>query len=277
MTSCSAIQRGAFPSVPIITLRKLSSFLVIKKVSKVNQKNADKKAGDFSGVRAFFCQTPISDGGCTEPTIHLEGFGGIMKAKPINATLFSTFVFLGLFLAACTPKCIIKGRVVDAETQYPIEGAAVAIRWYENQDSNGSAKNRTIGVDQGLSDAEGTFKFPHHQDKNYVMGVYKEGYICWSSRSSFSNGARSVAVPKTDSPVQNDMVVQMERLKGGHSEDQHASFTVLVAEEVTTSKQSPFYQAIKPLFKRWRDNLREEFKKTFSRQRSPQPELNPAR
>ena len=192
-----------------------------------------------------------------------------MKATSIRATLFSTFILWGLFLAACTPKCMINGRVVDAETQYPIEGAAVAIRWYENHASNGSAKTRTIDVNQGLSDAEGKFKFPHHEDKNYVMGVYKEGYICWSSRSSFSNGNRSVAVPKTDTQVENDMVVQLERLKRGHSEDQHASFTVLVAEEVTASKKSLFYEAIKPLFRRWRDNLREEFKKTFGRKSSP--------
>lgn len=199
-----------------------------------------------------------------------------MKAKSTRITLLWTFVFLGLLLAACTPKCIINGRVVDAETQYPIKGAAVAIRWYENHDTNGSAKARTIDVNQDLSNAEGKFKFPHHQDKNYVMGVYKEGYICWSSRSSFSNGNRSVAVPKTDTRLQNDIVIQLERLKGGHSKDQHASFTVLVAEEVTASKKSPFYKAIKPLFKRWRNNLREEFKKTFGKQHSPHktPEPN---
>jgi hypothetical protein len=183
--------------------------------------------------------------------------------------LLSTFVFWGLILSACTPKGIINGRVVDAETQNPIEGAAVAIRWYENQDGKGFAKTRTIDVNQGLSDAKGNFKFPHHQDNHYVMGVYKEGYICWSSRSSFSNGARSASVPKTDTRVQKNMVVQLERLQGQHSQDQHASFTVLVAEEVTASKHSPFYKAIKPLFKRWRDNLHEEFKKTFGRQHAP--------
>ncbi|MGD9351126.1 MAG: hypothetical protein PVF71_15790, partial [Desulfobacterales bacterium] len=204
-------------------------------------------------------------------------FGGIMKARPINAALFSTVVLFTLFLAACTPKYIINGRVVDAETQNAIEGAAVAIRWYENYDSKDSAKTRTIDVNQGLSDAEGKFEFPLHEDKNYVMGVYKDGYICWSSRSRFSNGNASATVPKTDIRVQNDMVVRLERLKDGHSEDQHASFTVLVAEEVTASKKSPFYEAIKPLFRRWRDNLREEFKKTFSREKSPQPDLNPAR
>lgn len=195
-----------------------------------------------------------------------------MKAKPIRVTLLSTFIFLGLILTACTPKCMINGRVVDAETQYPIKGAAVAIRWYENHNDNGTAITRTIDVNQGFSDTEGKFKFPDHQDKHYVMGVYKEGYVCWSSRSSFSNGFKAPAVPKNDKRVHNDMVVRLEPLKGGYSEDQHASFTVLVAEEVTASKQSPFYEAIKPLFKRWRDNLREEFKRTFGKeQQTPEP------
>jgi hypothetical protein len=199
-----------------------------------------------------------------------------MKAKSISITSLSTFILLGLTLAACTPKCMLNGRVVDAETQYPVEGAAVAIRWYENIDSNGAASTRTIDVNQGLSDEDGKFKFPDHRDKDYVMGVYKEGYICWSNRSRFSGGAQSAAVPKTDTRVLKDMVIRLERLKRGHSEDQHASFTVLVAEEVAAPKQSPFYNAIKPLFRRWRGNLREEFRKTFGRKPTPHktPEPN---
>ena len=194
-----------------------------------------------------------------------------MKAKSTRIILLSTFVLLGLILSACTPKCIINGRVVDAKTQYPIEGAAVAIRWYENDDNNGSAAVRTIDVNQSLSNEDGKFKFPDHEGNNFVMGVYKEGYICWSSRSRFLNSSHAAAVPKNDKRDPNNMIVRLERLKGGHSEDEHASFTVLVAEEVTASKQSPFYEAIKPLFKRWRDNLREEFKKTFQKHKTPEP------
>lgn len=247
------------------------------KTAKLLRHRADKKAGDFSGARASLSKTLNSHWGRYRTDDPSRSLWGKMRAKSISVTPLLTFVFLGFFLAACTPKCIINGRVVDAETRHPIEGAAVAIRWYENNDSNDSAKTRTVDVNQGLSDAEGKFKFPRHPEKNYVMGVYKEGYICWSSHSSFSNSNESVAVPKAGMRVQNNMVVQLERLKGGDSDDQHASYTVLVAEEVTASKHSPFYEAIKPLFKRWRDNLREEFKKTFGRQRSPQPELNPAR
>jgi hypothetical protein len=60
----------------------------------------------------------------------------------------------------------------------------------------------------------------------------------------------------------------LEPLKEGYSQDQHAGFTVLVAEEVTASKKSPFYKAIKPLFRRWRDNMRQRFKKMFSKDKS---------
>jgi hypothetical protein len=204
---------------------------------------------------------------------HFKGFyrGEIMKARSSRTALFSTLILLGLLMVACAPKYMINGRVVDAETEHPIEGAAVAIRWYENNTESDSMP-RTIDVSQDFSDGEGNFSLPEHQSKNYVMGVYKEGYICWSSRSSFSNNINMISIPKIDTRAQNGMVVRMDRLKGEHSHDQHASFTVLVAEEVTTSKKSPFYEAIKPLFWRWRDNLREEFKKTFKDHRTPEPD-----
>jgi hypothetical protein len=67
------------------------------------------------------------------------------------------------------------------------------------------------------------------------------------------------------------MEVRLEPLKEGYSRDQHAGFTVLVAEEVTESKKSPFYKAIKPLFKRWRDNIRKEFQKMFGEHKSAEP------
>ena len=95
------------------------------------------------------------------------------------------------------------------------------------------------------------------------MGVYQEGYICWSSRSSFSNSKNNAAVARQNPRVEDGIEVRLKPLREGDSQDQHAGFTVLVAEEVTASKKSPFYKAIKPLFKRWRDNMRKQFKKMF--------------
>jgi hypothetical protein len=206
-----------------------------------------------------------------------------MKTKSIQPALFLTGILLFLSLAACAPKCIINGRVVDAETEHPIKGAAVAIRWVEDQPEANSATSQTFDSAQEFSDKDGYFNIPDHSDKNFVMGVYKEGYICWSNRSSFTSGKKEATIARQNIRgkkeatiarqnirLANGMQVRLEPLKAGDSHDQHASFTVLVAEEVTESKQSPFYKAIKPLFKRWRDNLREQFRKTFGPHKSPE-------
>ena len=189
-----------------------------------------------------------------------------MKAILIKHALLLTSISLFFSLAACAPKQIINGRVVDAETDQPIKGAAVAIRWFEDPSDNNSGPVDTFDVAQDLSNKDGGFNIPNYPDKNLVMGVYKEGYICWSSRSSFSNSQNQAAITRQNPRIENGMEVRLEPLKEGDSQDQHAGFTVLVAEEVTASKKSPFYKAIKPLFKRWRDNMRKQFKKMFSKE-----------
>jgi hypothetical protein len=194
-----------------------------------------------------------------------------MKANPFKHALLLTSITLFLSLAACAPKHIINGQVVDAETDQPIKGAAVAIRWFENQSDNNSGAVDTFDAAQDLSNKDGSFNIPDHPDKNLVMAVYKEGYITWSSRSSFSNGKKKAAITRQNPRIEDGMEVRLEPLKEGDSQDQHAGFTVLVAEEVTTSKKSPFYKAIKPLFKRWRDNMRKQFKKMFSKDESAPP------
>jgi hypothetical protein len=195
-----------------------------------------------------------------------------MKAIPIKPTLLLASIALLFSLAACAPKNVIKGRVVNAETDQPIKGAAVAIRWFKNQSDN-SETRQTFDAAQDLSDKKGNFVMPRHPGKNYVMGVYKEGYICWSSRNTFPDAGKEKAIDRTRvyPRVKDGMEVRLAPLKKGDSQDQHAGFAVLVAEDVTASKESPFYRAIKPLFIRWRDNLRKQFRKTFGKQESPQP------
>ena len=194
-----------------------------------------------------------------------------MQAKFIRSTLLLTGIVFFLSLAACSPKCIINGRVVDAETEHPIKGAAVAIRWVEDQPETNSATSQTFDSAQDFSDNDGYFNIPDHSDKNFVMGVYKEGYICWSNRSSFTSGKKEATIARQNIRLADGMQVRLEPLKADDSRDQHAGFTVLVAEEVTESKQSPFYNAIKPLFKRWRDNLRQQFRKKFGPHKTPEP------
>ena len=61
-----------------------------------------------------------------------------MKTKSIQPARVLVGILIFISLAACAPKCIINGRVVDAETEHPIKSAAVAIRWLEEQDQHAS-------------------------------------------------------------------------------------------------------------------------------------------
>lgn len=194
-----------------------------------------------------------------------------MKANPIKRALFPISIALFLSLAACAPKSIINGRVVDAETGRPIKDAAVAIRWFDNQSEDDSGTVHTFDAAQDQSDKDGNFSIPEYQDRKYVMGVYKEGYICWSSHSDFSSGTQEKTSIRFPPNVENGMEIRLEPLKEGYSRDKHAGFTVLVAGEVTESKKGPFYKAIMPLFRKWRDNLRKEFQKKMEHKNTVEP------
>ena len=197
-----------------------------------------------------------------------------MKANPVKRALFLISIALFFSLAACASKSIIKGRVVDAETGRPIKEAAVAIRWFESQPEDNSKTVHTFDAAQDLSDKDGNFSIPEYQNRKYAMGVYKEGYICWSSRSDFSSGIPEKASLKFPPNVENGMEIRLAPLKEVHSRDKHAGFAVLVAGEVTESKKGPFYKAIMPLFRSWRDNLRNEFRKRIGSKSTAEPHLD---
>ncbi len=194
-----------------------------------------------------------------------------MKANPSKRALFLINIALFLSLAACASKSIINGRVVDAQTGRPIKEAAVAIRWLENQSEDNSSTVHTFDAAQDLSDKDGNFSIPEYQNRKYVMGVYKEGYICWSSRSDFSGGTPEKTSPRFPPNVENGMEIHLAPLTEEYSRDKHAGFAVLVAGEVAESKKGPFYKAIMPLFRKWRDNLRKEFQKKMGHKNTEKP------
>ena len=194
-----------------------------------------------------------------------------MQANPVKRALLLISIALFLSLAACAPKSIINGRIVDAETDRPIKDAAVAIRWFENQSEDNPSTVHTFDAAQDLSDKDGNFSIPEYQDRKFVMGAYKEGYICWSSRSDFSGGTSEKTSLRFPPNVENGMEIRLAPLTEGHSRDEHAGFAVLVAGEVAESKKGPFYKAIMPLFRKWRDNLRKEFQKKMEHKNTEEP------
>lgn len=184
------------------------------------------------------------------------------------------FIFICLFLAisfiSCSPKCVVRGRVVDAASQQPIKGAAVAIRWYSDYPDKESATTETVDAVQALSDAKGVFKIPQYPEKKYILGVYKNGYVCWSSQDIFTTHP---AVSGTETyrkrkhhRIEDGMQIELEPLQRSHPKELHAGFTVMVAGESTDSDRGPFNRAIQTEYQLWRENLRKDFQKQVGAQ-----------
>jgi hypothetical protein len=184
-----------------------------------------------------------------------------MKAYLSKTGLFLIGVGIIISFTACSPKkCIVKGRVLDAETNRPIAGAAIAIRWLENQPNQTPTGVQTLEAAQHLSDQDGTFRIPDYPGKKYIMGVYKKGYICWSSHAIFQNG-KEKKVPQAEPLSIKGIEIRLQPFKEGYSRNKHAGFAVLVAGEVTDSSKGPFHRAIENEFLLWRNNMRKEFQK----------------
>jgi hypothetical protein len=188
-----------------------------------------------------------------------------MKNYPAMGTILLTGLVLIFSLCACSPKHVVRGRVVDAETRQPIEGAAVAIKWYTDYPANQPTKRGTLDAVQAVSNDEGVFNIPEYPDKQYILGVYKNGYVCWSSRDIFLMPPQKSRVGKNlkrKSPQLSDgMEVELKPLDSDHPRDLHAGFTVMVAGEITDSDLGPFHQAIQSEYQLWRNNLRNDFQK----------------
>ena len=188
-----------------------------------------------------------------------------MRNYPAKGVFSLTCLVVFIFLISCSPKCVVRGRVVDAETRQPIKGAAVAIRWYTASSAPQSAELETLDAVQALSDDKGFFLIPEYSDKKYILGVYKTGYICWSSRDIFFIDPNSFNTEKyrhrKNYRLKDGMQIDLRQLKNMHVKNLHASFTVMVAGEATDTDSGPFQEAIQAEYKIWRENLRKDFQK----------------
>jgi len=111
--------------------------------------------------------------------------------KKISGMIFLIFIMLSA--TGCTTT--IRGRVVDAETGEPVEGAVYAIHWFRFHGccmgikiGDGSGEER-LEVADGFTDADGYFEIPKYQPTLFMspifrMGVYKKGYIVWDDEEN---------------------------------------------------------------------------------------------
>ena len=146
-----------------------------------------------------------------------------MKKTPQIGSLSLTVLVCAVLIVSCG-KSTVTGRVVDAETGKPIEGAAVHIFWAKSGSGPpGLGGEVKVDVVETLTDADGSFEVPKYNKYSYTynMAVYKKGYVCWSNRKVFPTYEE-----RHDFKLKTGMVIKLEQFKPKYSQLKHADFTL---------------------------------------------------
>ncbi len=190
-----------------------------------------------------------------------------MKSRTLQTSLFKglkpvlLLVFLWFVLSACGIYYSVDGQVVDAKTGEPIEGAVVAVNWSRTKIlgvPGYNALTEHYGTFEDVTDATGTFTIPKFLIGYHYMGVYKNGYICWSSETIFKPEGKDwkeMFKRRYDHRVTGGMIVKLEPKSDDFPQAKHASFV----QDVETRIKWPtplFNAATKEEYKIYKDNIR---------------------
>jgi hypothetical protein len=173
-----------------------------------------------------------------------------MKTKLSVMSQSMMFLLLMLFTSGCgLLRYPVKGKVVDAETGKPIEGAAVGVHWYDYS-IQGCLLPYASGYHQietasALTDVNGVFEIPKRTFKEYHLGFYKKGYVCWSEGDIFHPefydrwqasqgkvGGEKIREPRRGFWLAPGMVIRLEPWKEGYSVFGHAEFVGSINRDV---------------------------------------------
>ncbi len=104
-------------------------------------------------------------------------------------TVFLIFVLM--ITSGCSHYSDITGKVIDAATGKPIEGAIVVAQWTKKRGWLGEQQRELHKIIETLTDKEG--KFSLSGTVGFVLDppemiIYKEGYIPWRNDMIFPSG-----------------------------------------------------------------------------------------
>ena len=175
-----------------------------------------------------------------------------MKEKTLRIGWLTLTALVCALLAASCGKTTVNGRVVDAETGKPVSGAAVYIYWGKpGSGPPGLGGKVKVGVTEILTNAEGRFEVPKYYSFfwHFYLAVYKQGYVCWSSRKVFPTYEE-----RRDFKLKNGMKIQLEHFNPEYSRSKHAYFTLVAS--VGRIGGGLFDRAIKDEMRIVRKNIR---------------------
>ena len=135
-----------------------------------------------------------------------------MKLRMLTGIVCALFTITGCYLP-------INGKVIDAVTQQPIEGAVVLVEWTKTH-GIGDHWTESYKVVEVVSDKEGKVTiagcYSPFVDPPDVT-VYKKGYVAWNSAAIFQGS------PRADFKW-GDYLFKLEHFKPEYSYEAHTIF-----------------------------------------------------
>jgi hypothetical protein len=150
-------------------------------------------------------------------------------------------ILLTSMLISCGMHYQIEGKVIDTISGKPIEGAVVAINWSRTKLGIPGlpVPHVNYGTFESITDENGSFSVPKYIFGHHYMGVYKTGYICWSSKAIFNNPAKdrlSIQKRRYGYRVIDKMIVKLDPKPKGLNIFSHAKFVQNVGIRLKSSK-----------------------------------------
>jgi hypothetical protein len=139
-----------------------------------------------------------------------------------------------------------QGKVVDAETKEPIEGAAVLVVFYTQEPGPAGSISRYADAVETVTDKNGEFMIPAHRatvfrplqgwDKYGYFTIFKPGYGCYPD----SEGVKPMFVPNGTIPSAKHVTIELPKLKTREARMKMPS----VNFDIPYEKQSKFIELI---------------------------------
>lgn len=200
-----------------------------------------EKLAKYSNFKLNSHSSTLTSKSAYQLTVCLMVFYKAIKYIPV--------ILVCLFMSACGLKYNVTGKVVDGETGKPVEGAAIAINWTHVMLGFPGlpVPRKDLGTTQTLTDADGSFTVPAYIYRDHFMGVYKKGYICWSSETEFNphgDTDEEVFIRRPKQKACDGMIIYLNPMPQIRLE-KHACFTDSVVCRLWTTGNGPFDRAVR--------------------------------
>jgi hypothetical protein len=153
----------------------------------------------------------------------------------IQHSLF--ILFLLLLVSSCYAG--ITGKVIDAETQKPIEGAVVLVEWTKTKGMPGMTHTESAKVIEVISDKDGNVEISGNYNP-FVnpphVTVYKKGYVAWNNEYIFPDYKK-----RTDFKWASGYIIKMAKFNDEYSYIMHQSFIDAAAALSSSTMQKKLF------------------------------------